>query len=306
MAYKEADEKDRQKLNDFANKIKDKITSGIEGNPEKMQEFAEVIQDGIKVLNGITTPNILKPMKEFVMDKSSTTFGNVAFKAWKEFGDKAPIVSIENPPAGGGLSRAEDLKELVEKSREKFVKAAMENGYGKGEAQDAAKKVIGVTWDVGHINMLKKYGYSDKDIIKQSEIIAPFVKHVHLSDNFGMEHTELPMGMGNVPTKEIMEKLGKEGFSGKKVIEAFQWWQHFKTPPLVPTMEAFGSPLYPMLNQPSWNQVANTYGSYFAFPSAYLPETHFSLYGGGFSNLPQELGGQMPGKQNRLTGTPMD
>ncbi|MFH1711256.1 MAG: sugar phosphate isomerase/epimerase [Nanoarchaeota archaeon] len=305
MAYKESSEEDRKKLNAYADSIKEKVNAGIETDPEKMQEFAEVIQNGVKVLNGMT-PSIYKPMKEFVMDKSSTTFGNVALSAWKKFGDKSPIVSIENPPAGGGLSTAEDLKELIVKSRGKFVEAAMKEGYGKGEAEQAAEKVIGVTWDVGHINMLKKQGYEDKDIIKQSEIIAPFVKHVHLSDNFGMEHTELPMGMGNVPTKEIMEKLGKEGFSGKKVIEAFQWWQHFKSPPLVPTMEAFGSPLYPMLNQPSWNQMANTYGSYFAFPSAYMPETHFSLYGGGFSNLPQELGGQMPGKQNRLTGTPMD
>jgi len=305
MAYDEANEKDKQRLKEYADKVKKQVESGIEGNKDKILEFAGVIQEGLKALND-TTPKLYRPMKEFVMDKSSTTFGNVALNAWKKFGDKAPVVSIENPPAGGGLSRAEDLKELIEKSRKKFEDAAVIEGYGRGEAREAAGKIIGATWDVGHINMLKKYGYEDKDIIKQSEIIAPFVKHVHLSDNFGMEHTELPMGMGNVPTKEIMEKLGKEGFSGKKVIEAFQWWQHFKSPPLVPTMEAFGSPLYPMINQPSWNQVANTYGSYFAFPSAYMPETHFSLYGGGFSNLPQELGGQMPGKQNRLTGTPMD
>lgn len=306
MAYNEADEKDKQRLNDFANKVREQVEKGIENDKEKMVEFANVIQEGIKALNEIRTPNLYKPMQEFVLAKSAQTFGNVAFKAWEKFGDKAPIVSIENPPAGGGISRAEDLKKLIEESRKKFVDAAKKEGYSKSEAEDAASKIIGATWDVGHINMLRKYGYSEKDIIKESEKIAPFVKHVHLSDNFGMEHTELPMGMGNVPIKEIMEKLGKEGFSGKKVIEAFQWWQHMKSPPLVPTLEAFGSPVYQMVAQPTWNQAANTYGNYFAFPSAYMPETHFSLYGGGFSNLPQELGGQMPGKQNRLTGTPMD
>lgn len=304
-AYKEASPDDKAKLEAYANSIKDKVKD-IEVSPEKMQDFSEVIQDGIKVLNSVQTPALFKPMKEFVMDKSATTFGNVAFDAWQKFGSKAPIVSIENPPAGGGFSRAEDLKELIEKSRVKFVEQAKKEGMSESDAKDAAKKLIGATWDVGHINMLKKFGYEDKDIIKESEKIAPFVKHVHLSDNFGMEHTELPMGMGNVPTKEIMEKLGKEGFSGKKVIEAFQWWQHMKTPPLVPTLEAFGSSIYPMLNQPTWNQAANTYGSYFAFPSAYFPEQHFSLYGGGFSGLPQELGGQVPGKQSRVTGTPMD
>lgn len=309
MAYKEASEEDKKKLNAYAESVKDKVAGGIEANPEKMQEFAAVIQDGVKVLNSMT-PSIYKPMKEFVMDKSSTTFGNVAFESWKTYKSNAPIVSIENPPAGGGLSTAEDLKRLVEDSRAKFVEQAKKEGYSESEAKDAANKMIGVTWDVGHINMLRKMGYEKEDLIKQAEIIKPFLNKIHLSDNFGMEHTELPMGMGNVPIKEIMEKLGKEGYDAKKVIEAGNWWQHFsqqgKVPPVMATLEAFGSPVYPMLAQPYWNQAANTYGNYFAFPSAYMPEQHFSLYGGGFSSLPQELGGQIPGKQSRMTGTPMD
>lgn len=80
----------------------------------------------------------------------------------------------------------------------------------ENEAKKQAEKFIGATWDVGHINMLRKFGYEEKDIIKEAEAVAPYIKHVHLSDNFGFEHTELPMGMGNVPLKEIMEKLGKK------------------------------------------------------------------------------------------------
>lgn len=292
---------DLKKLDEFK-----KITEEKQKSLNDPRILGEIVEDGLKTLSEINTPRILKPLNEFILDKSSTTFGNVAFKAWQDFGDKAPIISIENPPAGGGLSRAGDLKDLIEKSRQKFVDKAVEEGVSKSEAKDAAEKIIGATWDVGHINMMRKFGYDSADIIKETEKIAPLVKHVHLSDNFGMEHTELPMGMGNVPIKEMMEKLGKEGFSGKKIVEAFQWWQHMKTSPLVPTLEAFGSPLYPMLAQPGWNQAAGTYGSYFQFPSAYMPEQHFSLYGGGFSTLPTELGGQVPGKQNRLTGTPME
>ena len=74
--------------------------------------------------------------------------------------------------------------------------------------------------------MLRKYGYNEQDIVKESEKIAPLLKHIHLSDNFGFEHTELPMGMGNVPIKQIMEKLGDKGFEARKVIEAAGWWQH--------------------------------------------------------------------------------
>jgi hypothetical protein len=36
---------------------------------------------------------------------------------------------------------------------------------------------------------------------------------------------------------------------------------------------------------------------------AYLPEKHFSTYGTGFSSLPEELGGQIPGTQSRFSGT---
>lgn len=306
MAYKEADEKDRERLNEYARKIKESVESGkgIEREPTKLKEFARVIEEGVKVLNNIN-PKIFKPLNEFIVEKSAQTFGNVAFNAYQKFGDKAPIVSIENPPIGGGLARADELKTLIEESRKEFVKKAVKKGMGAGEAEDTAKKLIGATWDVGHINMLRKYGYDKADVVKETAKIAPFVKHVHLSDNFGMEHTELPMGMGNVPIKEIMEKLGKEGFEGRKIIEAAAWWQHMKTPPFAPALEALGSPVYGMTAAPYWNQINATYGNYFALPSAYLPEQHFSMYGGGFAALPTELGGQMPGKPKPM-GSPME
>lgn len=306
MAYQQAKEKDKAKLNAYAKEITPFVKNGLE-EPENLEKFAEVIQKGIKVLNSIESPTIFKPLNDFLIDKSAETFASAALHGYKKFGTSAPVVSIENPPAGSALSRAEELSKLIKTSQDKFVEQAKKEGYSESAARDASKKLIGATWDVGHINMLRKHGYEKKHLLEQAEIIAPYAKHVHLSDNFGYEHTELPMGMGNVPIKEIMEKLSKEGFKGKKIIEAAQWWQHMKTAPVVPTLEAFGSPLYPMLAQPNWTYASATYGSYFGFPSSYLPEQHFSsLYGGGFSTLPQELGGQMPGKQSRVTGTPMD
>ena len=158
-----------------------------------------------------------------LLEQSSKTFGNAAFNAFNKFKDpnKTPIVLIENPPAGFGLSTGEDLKNLVIESREQFVKKAVEEkNMSEKEAEKIAEKLIGATWDVGHINMLRKEGFKEEDIIKETEKIAPYVKHVHLSDNFGFEHTELPMGMGNVPMKEIMEKLGEKGFEAKKIVEA--------------------------------------------------------------------------------------
>ena len=304
-AYKDADEKDKIKLDDYKKSVEDQIKSGIEENPAKLQEFSKIVQDGIRVLSDIKNPSIYRPLNEFVIEKSAETFGKVAFESYDKFGDKAPIIAIENPPAGGALSRAGELKELIEKSRDVFVEKAKKSGMGEGEARDAAKKIIGATWDVGHINMLRKYGYDKKDMIKEAGIIAPFVKKIHLSDNFGMEHTELPMGMGNVPIKEIMEKLGKEGFEAKKIVEAGSWWSHFRTPPTNYSLEALGSPVYGMMMGPYWNQLGGL-GSYSSGMGTILPEQNFSIYGSGFTSLPTELGGQIAGRQSRMSGTPVD
>src|SRR3989344_2748441 len=225
-------------------------------NPDLVVQ-SETVQNLLSNLEQFQTKQF-KLLDDFAKEKSSETFGNIAFKAYKKYGDKAPIVSIENPPAGLGLSRGEDLKNLVEMSREKFVENAKKEGMSERDAKRAAEKLIGVTWDVGHINMIRKFGFSEKDVAEESKKIAPFLKHIHLSDNFGMEHTELPMGMGNVPFKEIMKNLGKKGFEAKKIIEAGDWWQHFgkqgANPPFIPTLQGLGSPIYGMTMAPYWNQ----------------------------------------------------
>ncbi|MFH1585810.1 MAG: TIM barrel protein, partial [archaeon] len=189
-------------------------------------------------------PKMYVPVEEFAIEKSGQTYGNAAFKAYKEFkGEHVPMMVIENPPAGGGLSTGGDIRNIVVASRNSFVENAMKSKKDGGlemseeDARKQSEKLIGATWDVGHINMLRSQGYSSEDIVAETEKVAPYVKHIHLSDNFGMEHTELPMGMGNVPLKEMMEKLGKQGFEAKKVIEAAHWWQHMKSSPFQESLE---------------------------------------------------------------------
>jgi hypothetical protein len=296
--YKNASEDDQKKLKTFAEQIKDKIKPGIETDIKKTEEFEEVIEQGLKTLRDIKTPQYYAPLNEFVIDKSSETFANVATSAFKQFGQKAPVISIENPPAGSGLSRADDLKKLVEESRNKLAENLKKKGLGEDEAKATAEKLIGATWDVGHINMIRKAGYSEKDVIEETKKIAPFVKHVHLSDNFGFEHTELPMGMGNVPTKEILSELSKKGFKGKEVIEAGDWMQHFADQggghPFAPSLRGFDSPIYPVYQSPSWSQLGN-YMPYYSGHGPVNPSIHHQIYGSGFNSLPVELGGEMPG-----------
>ncbi|PIO07701.1 hypothetical protein COU59_02910 [Candidatus Pacearchaeota archaeon CG10_big_fil_rev_8_21_14_0_10_34_12] len=256
----------------------------------------------------IHTPEVFKPAEEYALEKSKQTFGNAAFRSYEEFGNKAPIISIENPPAGFGLSRAEDIKNLVEGSREQFVKKATEKmGMSKKQAEIEAEKLIGATWDVGHINQLRKFGFSSKDIIKEAEKVAPYLKHVHLSDNFGLDNVELPMGMGNVDFKEVMKKLGKKGDEAKKIVESGHWWTTFKESPIAPTLQALGSSIYGMDMAPYWNQIGGQQGQgYFSY-GMMLPQINYETFGAGFSNLPAELGGQRQGGQGgRMSGRGME
>ncbi len=265
---------------------------------------------------GKIPPKTFVPIEEFAVKQSAKTYGNAAFEAYKKFGKTTPITAIENPPVGFALSTGEDVKNLVEASQEQFVKLAKkpkeEGGLGLSEkkAMQEAEKLIGATLDVGHMNMLRRQGFKEKDIIKESEKMAPFLKHLHLSDNFGLEHTELPIGMGNVPTKEIYEHLKKKGVDidkMKQIIEGGDWWATFRSSPVYATLEGMGSPIYSTKVSPYWSQAAGLQQNYFGGYGQMLPQKNFQMYGAGFSQLPAELGGQTPGGQgSRMSGNQME
>jgi sugar phosphate isomerase/epimerase len=300
-------ENDRKKLERYRNELRKTVKEVDFKDPSNISKFGKEIQKGVSVLNSLDeAPKFLKPMKEFLIDKSSETFSNVAFDAYKKFKNSSPIISIENPPAGGALSTGGDLRDLVKESRQKFAERAHEElGLSESEAKRQAEKLIGVTWDVGHINMLRKFGYGDKELVKETEKVAPLVKHIHLSDNFGMDHTELPMGMGNVPTKKMFEalnKYNKQIGKMKKIVEAAAWYEPYKTVPVKESYRAMGSPIYSMKMAPYWG--GNTSTTY-SVGGDIFPEHHFSLYGTRYTDLPPELGGQMSGR-SRASGTPMN
>jgi sugar phosphate isomerase/epimerase len=271
-----------------------------------MEKFARITKD--------EAPKIFVPVEDFAMEKAADTFSNVAVESFRKFKDKSPTIAIENMWHGMAFARGEKMAELINKSRDQFVEKAMERKQfsSKEEAKKAAEKLIGVTWDVGHLNLIRKIGLSEKEseklIEKETEKVAKMVKHVHLTDNFGHADSHLPPGMGNVPFKKILETLEKQGNlkDVRTIVEAGGYVQHFKKSPHAISLSAFGSPIYGAKMAPYWNQAMNASANYFAFPMAYLPEKHFSMYGSGFSMLPEELGGQIPGTQSRFSGTPTD
>jgi len=316
QAWKYSNDDAKKLLKTAADEYREKFESA-----NNIADRSLAIQKMINTMHGITTsssklvPEIYKPVEEFAKDKASETLSNVALSSYKKFGGKSPIVSIENPPYGQALAKASDLKDLVNKTRDKFVEKATTStnhggmGMTKTEAKAAADKLIGVTWDTSHNSMIRQQkDYDEKKLIQEAKEIAPYVKHVHFNDNFGTTHTDLPPGMASVPMKEVMEEIDKKAkggkFKGKKVFEGGNWFQHFQTSPHPYVLEAMGSPIYGMMAAPYWNQAAWTYGGYSSGFGKMLPDQNFSTYGAGFSSLPQELGGQMPGTQSRLSGTP--
>jgi hypothetical protein len=315
--YKKASEEEQKKLRKYAEEISPFIEKWKDINdPKELKHFGDVIEEGLKVM-GDMKPQIFKPIREFAIEKAAETTSNLAFRAYNEWtkkGETAPILALENHPAQQALlTTGEDLRDVVKKSHELFVKKATEQGMSESEAKKQAEKLIGVTWDVGHINMMRKYGFDEGYLKKQTEAVAPFVKKVHLADNFGFEHTELPMGMGNVPIKAMSEIIakaqkGEEGYKDiKKVIEAGDWWQHFSgnskaNGPLMPTLAGMGAYV---TGNTGWNQMYGIPGAYFSGYGTMLPENNFQTYGAGFMSLPTELGGQMPQGKDRFSGTPM-
>ncbi len=115
--------------------------------------------------------------------------------------------------------------------------------------------------------------------------------------------------MGNVPFKEILEKLEKVGTlkGTRKIVEAGGFVQHFGVSPFPINLEAMGSPIYSMNMAPYWNQASGLSQGYSSGYGQMLPQVNYETFGAGFSQLPAELGGQRGGAQGgRISGQPME
>ena len=186
-----------------------------------------------------------------------------------------------------------------------------EKDISRSEATVLAEKLIGATWDVGHINEIRRSGIKTEEELKKRVIEETrrltegknIVKHLHITDNFGFGDSHLPPGMGNVPIKEIIEELEKQGFTERGIVEAGNFVKEFGISPTASTFEYFASPLYEMKRDPYWREpIYSPYHQTFVD----FPPQHFNLYGSSFTTLPKEFGGQVGGEKSRFAGTPND
>ena len=211
-AFKYGEKEQRKKLKDIAKDYQEKmkeasvvigthkgeeIRAPIIGAPAKKRE---ALDNAIHELARVTSrapPETFVPVEEFAMEKAAETMGNLAAKSYEKYGKNAPILALENMYQGFAFARAKDMKELVKASKKKFIDNATVSkkngglGLSESKAKKAADKMLGVTWDVGHLNIMRKHGFTKEDIVKETEKIAPLVKHIHLTDNFGYSDSHL-------------------------------------------------------------------------------------------------------------------
>lgn len=314
---KEEFKNETKRINEIENRYRDLIINErkyerkyVENRLQELDTEERRTQDKIiSTLSRLPVPELWRPTDDFSKDKTAETVANATFEVYKKYGKNTPITVVENVFPEWTLSRSEELKDTIEKSRKLFSQKLMkEKNLSEEDAKRLASQFIGVTWDVGHINMLRKQGFTEQEILQEAKKIAPLVKQVHITDNFGFGDVHLPAGMGNVQIKEQLKELEKKGFKiekGRLVHEGGGWWQHFKTDPIIEAMGNLDTPLYTMDAQPSWKYMRNTEGVYKYGFGDLLPEVHFKeLYGGGFASLPKELGGQIGGDKSRFSGTP--
>ncbi len=315
-AWKYGTEEDREKLKSLSKNFQEELNES-EGSLIKESQAIQNLLNGMRYK---IIPKQFVPVEEFAIDKSTETFANVAANAYKELGDKAPIISIENLMPGMAFALKKEgekglpgMNELILESKRKFVERVIKPkdkgglGLSEKEAQKQADRIIGMTLDVGHLNIARKDKFKEEDLRKEVEAIARHVKHVHVTDNFGYSDSHLPPGMGNVPIKELLQELEKQGFSGRKILEVGGWFEHFKTSPYAESLAAMGSPIYSMKLGPYWNETINYLEGYMGGYGMMLPQTNYQTFGAGFAQLPIELGGQVGGGQgSRMSGKPME
>jgi len=270
---------------------------------------------GETVHNPAFRPERIVPFRQIEIEQAAKTFGEAAVKSFEVAkGDlsKAPIIAIENPPADQfGLARAEELNQLIKKAREIAAKKIQEKfRISKEKAQKAAEHIIGLTWDIGHINLLRQFGYKEEDLIKETKKVAPHVKFLHLTDNFGTADSHLVPGQGNIPIEAMLKELQKAGFKGPAALEVGGFISAYKTSPWPYVLEHIDSPIYEMEAAPTWGHAVHSYffGSS-GYPVGYgtiLPQYHIEEWGAGFSELPLALGAPKPGgERSKFSGAPM-
>lgn len=143
----------------------------------------------------------------------------------------------------------DELKEMVETSRERMAEKLMTNErLSKKEANKVASQHIRATFDVGHANTWRKYFQgTDQEfkswlvgkmkMLKKADVLG----HIHISDNFGYSDEHTDPGQGTAPLKEAVSM-----FQGEKDVDIVVETASQGDRSFIAALKEFGTPIYGM------------------------------------------------------------
>ena len=308
LAYKEF-QKDLRK-EDMISKLQDAISNNDIARAERIKDqygryIADDFEDDYLALKGKIRDAkrerlLSSSIADYGMQRTNESVAELAIEAARVSKNKKldnPLfVAPENLWDGNYGSHPQDLKEIIQNSRNKFVEFAtkdniiingrevkntfkkqLEKIHGKKLSEKDAKKYakdhIKATFDIGHANIWRKYfGGSEKEfkqwLGKEVKELTDdgIIGHVHVSDNFGYNDEHLPPGAGNAPIKEFMTHLEKSDYKGAVIIEPGSTDQKF--PNFLNAMYDLETPVYRLHGDKTtaWTDVQGGY-----FGNSYIP-----------------------------------
>jgi sugar phosphate isomerase/epimerase len=120
---------------------------------------------------------------------------------------------------------AEVIAELTEEASRRGLRLMVENLGVLGSADELrpildAAPLLGFHLDVGHAHLNRR----PTEPNRTDELLAAFaarLRHVHVSDNFGVDDLHLPLGAGSIDWPAIVASLKRAGWDGTVTLEVF-------------------------------------------------------------------------------------
>lgn len=186
----------------------------------------------------LTSVNKFQTMEEYGTNKSSQTIAEAALYAReRSLGNKGLDRNLYIAPESVFPekygSHPDEMKDIIDKSRDKMAKQ-LETNMGKEAAEKEAAKFIKATFDIGHMNMWRRYFVRKDDessedynkrfnkwALNKSKELADegYIGHVHMSDNFGFSDEHLSVGQGNAPIQEFVKNMRDSGKVDDFIVE---------------------------------------------------------------------------------------
>ncbi|MBI2499147.1 hypothetical protein HYV88_02800 [Candidatus Woesearchaeota archaeon] len=270
------------------NKIKDydrSLTGMREGEISARRQAVQTQEESKRI----------KPIEEVGVKRSAEAMARAALFGYnieKSRKLERPVmISVENyePEIYGG--HPQEMKKLIQEARKQMSnKLVEEQQLSEKEAKEAAQDRIKMTFDVGHLNMWRKFFQGTDEEFKKwvNEQVDDLTKskilgHVHITDNFGYHDEHLTPGEGTAPIKELLRKLEAKGYKGNIIAEpgGQPEGQLFKS--LTGAWKLSNYPIYRVdSEQRSWTDIENSYfgrtGSPTFVVGDYAPSKDWTLW----------------------------